>query len=90
MNLDEMLDNEVFYNIEPERIDAVKKIVEEVRGKSVPEVMMVLMKHSKTLNAGRKITKEERDAMVEIIYKNLSEEEQDQFKSIIKVIENFT
>lgn len=90
MNIDEMLNNEAFANMEPSRLEAVKKISREVKGKSVQEVMMILIKYNKALSNGRKITKEERDAMVKVIYDSLSPEEQEQFKSVIKIIENFT
>ena len=90
MKIDDLLQNEVFENIEPERIDAVKSIIEEVKGKTSNEAMLVVLKHAKTLRAGRKITKEEGDAMMSLIYTSLSPEEQEQFKGIIKLIEKFT
>jgi len=87
MNIDEMLKEDVFKNIEPERIEAVLKIIEEVKGKNPTEVMLIIMKYSKVLNSGRKLTKEETDAMMKILYQNLSEEEKEQFKSILKLLE---
>lgn len=90
MNIDEMLQDKAFDSIEKERLEAVKKISQEVKGKSAQEVMLIIMKYSKVLSGGKKITKEERDAMVAVIYNSLSKEEQDQFKGVIKIIETFT
>jgi len=90
MNIDEMLKNEVFKDLEQERIDAVKKIVEEVRGKSANEAMMIILKYSKVLNSGRKISKEEKEAMMEVVYGSLGSAEKEQFKGIIKFVEKFT
>ena len=90
MDIEKMLEDEAFKNIEPERLEAVKKIADEVKGKNTHEVMLIILKHSKVLSSGKKISPEERDAMVGVIYSSLTPQEQEQFKGVIKVIENFT
>ena len=87
MNIDELLKDPAFKNIEPERIEAVKNIIQEVKGKTSQEAMMVILKYAKPLRAGRKITKEESSAMLNLVYESLSEGEREQFKGIIKLIE---
>jgi len=90
MDLDVMFNDSIFDSIEMERLEAIKKISEEVKGKNATEVMMIILKYNKVLQTGRKITKNERDAMIEVIFNSLSDEEQNQFRSVIQVIENFT
>jgi hypothetical protein len=89
MNVDHLLNNKAFENIEQERLEAIKSIVQEVKGKTSQEAMFIIMKYARPLRSGRKITKEEGDAMMSVIYEGLTPEEQEQFKGIIQVIEKF-
>lgn len=87
MDFDNILEEDVFKNIEPERIEAIKNLAKEAEGKSMQEVMMLLLKYNKVLSNGRKITKEERDAMFNTLLRNLDDSKKDQFKNILKVLE---
>ena len=87
MSIDHILENDAFKNIEPERIDAVKNIVMEAKGKSVGEVMLIFAKYAKSLNNGHKISEEEKEAMTSAILEGLSEKEKEQFKGVLKVLE---
>lgn len=87
MDIDNLLKDDIFRTIEPERVEALKNFLEESQGKSMQEAMMLMVKYNKALNTGRKISKAERDAMLEVLMQNVSEDEKNQFKGMIKMIE---
>ena len=89
MNLDNILRNNAFENIEPDRLDAIRSIVEEVRGKNSYEALLVISKYGKALSKGREITPAEKDAMISVIYSSLSPSEQESFKGVLKLIDRF-
>ena len=90
MNLDTILSNNAFDNIEPDRLDAIRCIVEEVRGKSSYEALMIISKYGKALSRGREVTPAEKDAMISVIYSSLSPKEQESFKGVLKLIDRFS
>lgn len=87
MDIDKILEGDTFKNIEPERLEAVKNLAKEAEGKSMQEVMMLMIKYNKILSNGRQISKEERDVMLNTLFNNLDESKKGQFKSILKVLE---
>ena len=87
MDFDKILKDDAFKNIEPERVEAIKSLAKESEGKSMQEVMMLMMKYSKVLNSGRKLSKAETDAMLNALFESIDEEEREKFKSIIKLVE---
>jgi|GEM_PF-2145499 len=87
MDIENLLKDDIFKNIEPERIEALKSFLQESQGKSMQESMMLMMKYNKVLNTGRKISKSERDAILEVLIQNVSEDEKSQFRGMIKMIE---
>lgn len=89
MNIDKILSNNAFDNIEPERLDAIRGIVEEVRGKSSYEALMIITKYGKALSKGREVTPAEKDAMISVIYSSLSPSDQESFKGVLKLIDRF-
>lgn len=89
MNPNEILKNEAFNNIEEEKIEAVKKIIEETKGKSSVEASMIVMKYAKQLRTGKEVTLEQRDAMLKALYDGLTDKGKEEFKGILQVIEKF-
>lgn len=87
MGINDVLKDDIFRTIEPERLEALKELLRESKGKNMQETMLLMMKYNKILNTGRKINKVERDAMLEVILQNVDEHEKGQFKGIIKMIE---
>lgn len=87
MDFNKIIEDDAFKNIEPERLEAIISLAKETEGKSMQEVMMIMMKYSKILNAGRKLSKSETDAMLNALFKNINEDERDKFKNIIKLVE---
>ena len=87
MDIDSILQEDIFRTIEPERIDALKELLKESKGKNMQETMMLMMKYNKALNSGRKISRAERDAMLEVLLQNVDEDERNQFRGIMKMVE---
>ena len=85
MDIDNLFKKEAFATIEPERLEAVKSLLQEAKGKSQSEVMIILMKYAKVLKSGKQITKEEKKEITTAITESLSEEEKEQFKGVLAV-----
>ena len=90
MNLDTILNDHAFSGMEPERLDAIRAIVQEVQGKNSYEALLIISKYGRALSKGREITTAERDAMISVIYSSLSPKEQANFKGVLKLIEKFS
>ena len=89
MNLDTILQDSAFSDIEADRLDAIRAIVTEVQGKTSYEALLIISKYGKILSKGREITPAEKNAMISIIYNSLPPHEQDKFKGVLKLIEKF-
>lgn len=87
VDFDRVLEDDAFKNIEPKRIEAIKNLAKESEGKSMQEVMMLIMKYNKALNTGRNLNKDEVDAMLNALFKGIDENDRDKFRNIIKLIE---
>ena len=86
MNIDELLQNPAFQNIEQNRLDIFKKMYLEMQGKNQMEQMFIFMKYSKNISEGKNISNEQREMMIEVMMNGLSESEQANFKNMLKMI----
>lgn len=87
INYDELLKNEAFTNIENERKQAFIQLAKDIEGKNFNETMDIIIKFSKNMPKGKKISNKEKQAMIMAITSSLPEEEKSKFKSILKVME---
>ena len=85
-NFDEILKNEAFKNIEPEKIEAIKNMSEEIKGKSTIEALKIFSKYNDILKQGKSISNEERDLMIRVILENMDEAERKKAESMMKLI----
>jgi len=86
-NFDEMLKNEAFKSLSPEKLAAIKDIAHKIQGKSVPEAMVVLNSYQSVLNSGEPIPKEERELMIAMILSSLDDEPREKFASAVKMVQ---
>ena len=86
MNIDELLKDSAFKNIDKTQIELVKKMCEELQGKNQTEQMMIFMKYSKSISAGKKISKEEQRLMIKVMLNGLPEQEQAAFKNMLTMV----
>lgn len=82
----DIFDQDVFKNIEPERIEMFKQFVNKVQGKNMNEVMMEFMSFYKKMPKGREFSREEKDALISAIYSNLSSSDRVKFNSILSLM----
>ena len=86
ISFDEVLKNDAFKSLEPEKVIALKEISEKIRGKSIPEAMNVLNSYKTVLNSGEPIPKEERELMITALLSSLDDEPREKFANAMKMI----
>jgi len=86
-NFDEILKNEAFKSLSPEKLAAIKDIAHKIQGKSVSEAMAVLNSYKSVLNSGEPIPKEERELMIALILNSLDDEPREKFASAMKMVQ---
>ena len=82
----ELFDDPIFKDLEPHRIETLKKLTQELQGKSVTQILLILAKHNKSLMKGRELTKEELETMHQVIYNNLSEADKVSFDKVLNIL----
>jgi len=87
VNFDEMMKNEAFKSLSPEKLAAIKDIAHKIKGKSVPEAMAILNSYKAVLNSGEPIPKEERELMIAVIISSLDDEPREKFSSAMKMVQ---
>ena len=86
ISFDEMMKNEAFKSLSPEKFEAIKDIALKIQGKSVPEAMSVLNSYQAVLNSGEPIPKEERELMIAAILSSLDDGTRAKFTSAMKMV----
>ena len=87
ISFDEVLKNEAFKSLEPEKLSALKDIAIKIQGKSIPEAMAVLNSYQSVLNSGQSIPKEERELMIAAILSSVDDESREKFASAMKMVQ---
>jgi len=85
-NFDELIKNEVFSSLEPEKLAAIKDIASKIQGKSIPEAFAILNSYQKILSSGKPVPGEERDLMIALILSSLDTESREKITSALKMI----
>ncbi len=76
-------------NIDPRKLTIILEIMKEAEGKSMEQVLPLLIDTNKRLQAQNlSFTKEENDLLMETLTKNLSPKERTQFDMIRRMIGN--
>jgi len=86
LNFDEIVKNEAFSSLEPEKLEAIKDIACKIQGKSIPEAFAVLNSYQKILNSGKPIPEKERELMIAIILSSLDDESREKITSALKMV----
>lgn len=86
INFDDVIKNEAFKSLDPEKLAAIKDIAIKIQGKSIPEAMAVLNSYQAVLNSGEPIPKEERELMIAVILSSLDDEPREKFASALKMV----
>jgi hypothetical protein len=86
IDIEGLFRQEAFRNVEPARLDAMKKFAAQINGRSTAEIMPVLIQFSKELSKGRAFSKQESDAMLAAICDALPEAERNRLNGIIKML----
>jgi hypothetical protein len=85
-NIDEILSDSAFDCFDSEKKALIKTMYAEMQGKSAEGIMLVLAKYYNKIFAGRKITPEERDAMLRVLTADMSEAEKNKLNLILKML----
>jgi len=86
MNVDEILRNPAFSDLEPARVDALRGLMVRLQGKSTTETMAMVMDFMQRAPKGRDLTRAEQNAMAEAILSGLPEDDKNRFKSMLKIL----
>lgn len=84
---EEMLGNEVFKAVEPEKINAIRDFVQNNQGKNINGIFGEIIKLNSVLNKGRPLSPKEKEAMLEVVLTTLNKEERDKFMCILNLME---
>ena len=87
ISFDEVLKNDAFKSLEPEKLAALREIATKIQGKSIPEAIAVLNSYQSVLNNGKPIPKEERELMIAAILSSLDDEPREKFASAMKMVQ---
>ena len=85
-NFNEVLKNEAFANLAPEKLDAIRDMHAEIQGKSTIEALQIFSKYNTILKQGEPISNEQRDLMLNVILDSLDEKERKKVESVMKLI----
>ncbi|MCL2564533.1 MAG: hypothetical protein FWE24_01830 [Defluviitaleaceae bacterium] len=85
-NFDEIIKNEAFKSLEPEKLEAIKDIAYKIQGKSIPEAFALLNSYQAVLNSGKPIPKKEKELMIAVILSSLDDEPREKFTSALKMV----
>ncbi|MCL2592472.1 MAG: hypothetical protein FWD82_03810 [Defluviitaleaceae bacterium] len=85
-NFSEILKNEAFANLEPEKLEAIKNMHTEIQGKSTIEALQIFSKYNTILKQGEPISNEQRDLMLSVILDSMDEKERKKVESVMKLI----
>jgi len=86
IDFDEVVKNEAFKSLEPEKLAAIKEIAQKIQGKSIPEAFAVLNSYQSVLNSGTPIPKKDRELMIAAILSSLDDEPREKFASALKMV----
>jgi hypothetical protein len=76
-------------NVDPRKLTILLELVKEAEGKPMDKLLPLLMNTNKRLQQqNMTFTKDESDLMIEIITKNMSPKEKQQFEMIKKLMAN--
>jgi hypothetical protein len=85
-NIDVILSDKAFDCFDDEKKGIIKKMYGEMQGKSAEGMLAVFGKYYTSLFTGRRITQQERDAMLRVLTADMSEAEKNKLKMILKML----
>ena len=83
----EIFDNEAFKNIEPRKLEIIKRVVEEASGKTSEQALNIFLDNMQALSQGKPLTPNERNAVILAITSNMTDSEKRKFNQIMNVIQ---
>jgi len=86
IDFDEVIKNEAFKSLEPEKLEAIRDIAFKIQGKSIPEAFALLNSYQSVLNSGKPIPQKEKELMIAAILSALDEEPREKFTSALKMV----
>jgi hypothetical protein len=85
-NIEEVLKSKAFANIEPELILLLKKLMQQIQGKTPAESVPVIITFMTTLPRHLSITKQQESEILNSVMQHLSTSEQTKIKALMKVM----
>lgn len=84
---EEIFNNEAFKNIEPKKLETIKRIVKEADGKTSEQALNIFLDNMPSLSHGKPLTPNERNAVIIAITSNMDDVERKKFDQIMHVIQ---
>ena len=82
----EILNKPAFQNIEPERREAFRILLQRLEGKSMMESLAIIADFSRRLPPGRDLTKQEQEAMIAAMMESMDSGDKQRFNNILKMM----
>lgn len=86
MEIDKLLKKEEFKSMDENLILSFKKLSEDVKGKSINEILELIIKFSESMPKNKVISEEEKTAMINAITASLNDAERTRFKQILQML----
>ena len=84
MDFDKLFKKKAFENIESETTNAFKDLAEKTKNKSFNETVDLIVEFSKNMPKGKKISAEEKNAMISAMLESMSQNDKTKFKEILQ------
>jgi hypothetical protein len=85
-NIDVILSDKAFDCFDAEKKALIKQMYNEMQGKSVEGIMLVFTKYYGRVFSGKKISVEERDAMLRVLMADMSEADKNKLYSVLRML----
>ena len=86
-SFEEIIRDEAFSSLEPEKLMAIREIAHKIKGKSIPEAFAILNSYQKVLNSGKPVPEKQRELMIAMILGSLDEETGEKIMSALKLVD---
>lgn len=84
-----ILNDEAFNAIEPERLEAFRAFYENLNGKATEEIIAEVIKFNNSMPKGKSLSRAEKNAIIAAVLKRLSPNEQNRVEMMLKMMEGF-
>lgn len=84
----DIFQSEVFKGMDKHKLDLLKSLQEKSKGKSTTEIMELYIKYQAEFSKGKPLTTQEKDAIIEVVKSNMTNEEKEKLSKLILTLKS--